>query len=77
LKKIKRFFKAVIMVLSKQQKLLINGLELFGVEKGAIVGIMVSLQKPEQMEKLMEYMANNPTMTQEDILGKTAEIAKI
>jgi hypothetical protein len=64
------------MVLSKQQKLLINGLELFGVEKGAIVGIMVALQKPEQMEKLMEYMADNPTMPQEDILEKTSEIAK-
>jgi hypothetical protein len=37
---------------------------------------MVALQKPEQVEKLMEYMADNPTMSQEDILEKTSEIAK-
>ena len=62
------------MELTKTQKLLLNGLQLFGVERGAIIGIMVALQEEDEMYELMYFMADNPEATQEDILYKTAQI---
>ena len=63
------------MALTETQGLLLNGLELYKVEKGAIIGIMIMLQKEDQMNELMHYMASNPEMTQEEILEKAVEIA--
>jgi hypothetical protein len=60
------------MGLTETQQLLLNGLELFKVEEEAIIGIMITLQNENQMDMLMNYMAENQKATQEDILLKTA-----
>ena len=64
------------MELTYTQELLMNGLDLFGVEKDAIVLILTALQKEKQMEELMQYMVNNRTATQEQILLKMVEISE-
>ena len=62
------------MELTSTQKLLMNGLELFGVEKEAMIGILISLQKEEEMRELMNYMAENQQANQEDILEQMVRI---
>ena len=62
------------MALTEKQQLLLNGLELFKVEQEAIIGIMITLQQPEEMDMLMDYMMKNQKATQEEILLKTVEI---
>ena len=64
------------MELTSTQRLLLNGLDLFKVEKEAMIIILTALQKENQMNELMEYMAKNPEAHQEDILYKTAQIKK-
>ena len=62
------------LALTEKQQLLLNGLELFKVEQEAIIGIMITLQQPEEMDMLMDYMMKNQKATQEEILLKTVEI---
>ena len=64
------------MALTKTQQLLLNGLQIFKVEKDSIMTVMLALQKEKQMMELMRVMAKNPTMTEEEILLKTVEISK-
>ena len=47
------------MELTEVAKHLITGLHLFGVERDAIVGIPLILEKEEQQIELMEWMANH------------------
>ena len=62
------------MELTKAQKHLIDGLKIFGVEKDAIIGIMLTLEKPEQQDAMMEWMCKHKGASTSDILGKTAEL---
>ncbi|MBO4212910.1 MAG: hypothetical protein J5894_02230 [Clostridia bacterium] len=62
------------MELTSTQKLLMNGLELFGVEKDAMIVILISLQEEEKMRELMNYMAENQQANQEDILEQMVRI---
>ena len=62
------------MELTNKQRLLLNGLDLFKVEKEAMVLILTALQEEEQMDELMKYMTENPKATQEELLEVTAEI---
>ena len=64
------------MGLTEVQKCLITGLKIFGVEKDAIVGIMLALPKEEQQIEMLEWMRSNMGASTSDILGKTAELAK-
>ena len=64
------------MRLSEAQKHLIIGLKIFGVEKDAIPGIVMSLPKPEQLDALMEWMCGVRAANTSEILGKVAEIVK-
>jgi len=64
------------MELTSKQRLLLNGLDLFGVDKDAMVLILTALQEDTQMDELMTYMTHNPKATEEDLLEKTAEINK-
>ena len=63
-----------MMELSETQKLLVNGLKLFKVEKECIVGIMLMLKEEDQMWDMMDYMADNLKATQEELLLKATEI---
>ena len=63
-----------MMELSETQKLLVNGLKLFKVEKECIVGIMLMLKEEDQMWDMMDCMADNLKATQEELLLKATEI---
>lgn len=64
------------MALTKTQELLLDGLKIFKVQKDSIVAVMLALKTESQMMKLMEIMARNPRMTEEEILLKTVQISK-
>lgn len=64
------------MALTKTQELLLDGLRIFKVQKDSIVAVMLALKTESQMMKLMEIMARNPRMTEEEILLKTVQISK-
>ena len=64
------------MALTWLQKHLIDGLRIFGVEKDAIVGIVLALPEPEQLEAMMEWMCEHEGATTAQILKKTAEISR-
>ena len=64
------------MALTKAQKHLIAGLNIFGVEKDAIVGIVLTLERPEQQDALMEWMCQHRGATTAEILRQTALLAK-
>ncbi len=64
------------MELTEVQKHLISGLQIFGVEKDAIVGIMLALPNEEQQIEMLEWMRNHMGASTSEILGKTAELAK-
>ena len=63
------------MELSETQKLLINGLKLFKMEKEEIIIIMILLQEEDQMNSLMHFMINHREANQEDILEEAVNIA--
>lgn len=64
------------MALTPAQKHLIAGLLLFNVEKDAIIGIVSTLQRPEQLDAMMEWMCENEGASTAEVLKKTAELAK-
>lgn len=64
------------MELTGSQKLLINGLDLFGVEMDEMLGIMLALKSEAQQWELMKWMADNQTATPSDIVGKTMDILR-
>jgi hypothetical protein len=55
---------------------LIDGMKIFGVEKDAIIGIMLALEKPEQQDAMMEWMCEHEGASTAEILKKTADLAK-
>ena len=62
------------MELSPAQKHLIKWLRYYGIEKDAIVGIVASLEKPEQLDKMMEWMSEHRELTTQEALRKLVEI---
>jgi len=64
------------MALTEAQKHLIRGLNIFGVEKDAIVGIVSALNTPEMQDKMMEWMCEHKGATTAETLRKTAELVK-
>ena len=62
------------MELTWAQKHLIAGLNLFGVEKDAIIGIMLVLKETEQQYAMMEWMSEHEGASTSEILKKTAEL---
>ena len=46
------------MELSNEQLLLMNGLDLCGLQKEAVMGVMLMLQEPEQIMKMTNWMAD-------------------
>ena len=65
------------MELTENQKLLINGLKAFGVSKGKAAAIFMTAQRERHAVALMEYMADHPEATEEELLDKAREIAGI
>ena len=64
------------MALTEAQKHLICGLNIFGVEKDAIAGIVSALKTPAMQDEMMEWMCKHKGATVSEILRKTAELAK-
>lgn len=64
------------MALTPAQKHLIDGLHIFGVEKDAILCIVLALETPEQQDAMMEWMCEHRDATTEDFLKKTVELVK-
>ena len=64
------------MALSENRKLLLNGLDLFGVEKEAMTIILLLLKTDEQAEMMMDFMANNLSAQQGQLLMEAVKIAE-
>lgn len=62
------------MILTETQDILLDGLIAFGVEKDLIIGIMLMLNDESKQYRLMEWLADNPGATSENILDKALEI---
>lgn len=64
------------MELTNIQKHLIIGLEIFNVEKAAIVGIVSAMETEEQQCALMEWMAEHEGATTSEILKVVADLCR-
>lgn len=63
------------MALTRNGQLLIDGLELFGVQDGISAVIFILLKGDEKKMRLMEYMVEHQNATQDELLQKAREIA--
>ena len=64
--------------LTKEQKDLMTGLQLFGLDNEAIIVIMLLTQRSYQTEMMIDYILDNhQTMTESSLLEKAVEISKI
>ena len=64
------------MELTEDQKLLIHGLKLFGVETDEMLGIMLALKTLEQQNELMLWMSDHQKATPSEIVGKTMDMIR-
>ena len=64
------------MELTNIQKHLIIGLEIFNVEKAAIVGIVSAMETEEQQCALMEWMVEHEGATTSEILKVVADLCR-
>ena len=55
---------------------LIRGLMIFGVEREAIIGIMIALKDEDSQWQMIDFMVEHQQATQEDILEELVRIIK-
>ena len=63
------------MELTEAQKLLIECLKHFGVSKGRAMAVFMMLQEDDQRMDMIEYLLNEPEMTDEKAMEKARELA--
>ena len=63
------------MELTKAQKLLIACLKHFGVSKGRSMAIFMMLKEETQIMDMIEYLLNEPEMTDEKAMNMASKIA--
>ena len=62
--------------LSGNQKLLIQGLKLFGCSKMMALVILARLDNPEKVEAMLRYMVTNPESTPEGLYKVSSRILR-
>ena len=62
------------MVLTRKEELLIDGLMMFNVKKEEIMGIMLLLDTAEKQDLMLEYMKNNKTASERELMRKALQI---
>lgn len=56
------------MALTETEKLLLDGLMVFGLDKEDILIVMALLETEEQQDQMIEFLVNHRSATQQDIL---------
>lgn len=65
------------MALTKAEKLLLRGLKLFELKRGNAMLVMMLMDTEQKRWDLMEYMVANQYATEDEILAKGHQIARI
>ena len=61
--------------LSRAQKDLIHGLKLFGCEEMMSLVILTQLWHPDDIEKMLDYMMSDRTLTPDELYERCLEIS--
>ena len=61
---------------TKTEKILLDGLIYFGLDKEEVIGTMMFLQTEQQQIRMIDYLMNNRNATSQDILKETMRIIK-
>jgi len=60
--------------LNKEDKMLIQGFKLMGIDENAIPYMVLSLKKCNKVSEMLDYLANNTDDTQEEVLKAMVDI---
>ncbi len=52
------------------EKKMMKYLKMLGIEKDTAIALLLSLEKEENYQQLINYIENNPKITKEDVLEK-------
>ena len=64
-------------MLTESEKILVRILKAVGLSKDDTVGVIVSLETPEQQEMLVDFLASNRDATDQDVPKETVHILKM
>ena len=63
------------MAVTKKQEMFINILWAVGLSKDTAIGIVLMLQKEEQMDLMVDFIEDNPKATESELLMKAVELS--